>query len=439
MITLSQLSQTLQTLLTTVADEAARHSGLVKRTSKLSGAKFVQTLVFGWLQNPQASLAQLTQMAATVGIKISPQGVDQRFGQAAAHCLELVLEAAVQTLVAAGPVAVPLLQRFKGVYLLDSSIVVLPDALAEVWQGCGGSSSKGTAAALKLSVRLDMSTGSLEGPFLGAGRDQDRSCGLQREGLPKGAIRIADLGYFSLPVLEELGEQGVYWLSRVRAGTVVLDEQGKEWELLGLLEAQGADRVDIPIGLSRLHRLPCRLLGMRVPQQVAAQRRRKLRAEAKRKGQTPSKARLALADWTIYATNAPGELLSLEEALVLGRVRWQIELVFKLWKSQGQVDKWRSAKPWRILCEVYAKLLGILIQHWVMLTGCWRYPERSLVKAFQTVQSYATMLASAMAGVVKLEVVLEQIRRCLEAGCKQQRRRKQPSTYQLLLEVADAP
>jgi hypothetical protein len=76
--------------------------------------------------------------------------------------------------------------------------------------------------------------------------------------------------------------------------------------------------------------LRVRMLVQRVPQEVADQRRRRLRKAARDKGQTPSAAALALADWTVLLTNVPQELLSLEEALVLAKVRWQIELIFKL-------------------------------------------------------------------------------------------------------------
>ena len=68
----------------------------------------------------------------------------------------------------------------------------------------------------------------------------------------------------------------------------------------------------------------------------------------------------ALAAWTVYVTNVPVALLSLDEALVLARCRWQIELLFKLWKQEGRIDESRSEQPWRVLCEVYAKLLGMV-------------------------------------------------------------------------------
>ena len=112
--------------------------------------------------------------------------------------------------------------------------------------------------------------------------------------------------------------------------------------------------------------------------------------------------RLALADWTILVTNVPPELLSLEEALVLARARWQIELLFKLWKQHGQIDTWRTRKPWRALCELYAKLMALLVLHWLLVATCWTCPDRSLVKGAQTVRGYTLMLAAAMSGFIQL-------------------------------------
>ena len=55
MTSVSQLCQTFQTILTTVADRAARATRFVQRQSKLTGAKFAQTLVFVWWNNPDAT------------------------------------------------------------------------------------------------------------------------------------------------------------------------------------------------------------------------------------------------------------------------------------------------------------------------------------------------------------------------------------------------
>ena len=115
MSSIPQVCLALQTVLTTVATTAARTCGFIRRQRQVTGAGFVQALVFGFLANPQATLEQLAQRAANVGMPLSPQGLDKRFTQAAATWLQHVLAAAVQQVVAAHPVASPILQRFNGV------------------------------------------------------------------------------------------------------------------------------------------------------------------------------------------------------------------------------------------------------------------------------------------------------------------------------------
>lgn len=433
MWTVTQVSTTLQKLITTTANQLARETGFVQRASKLTGAAFVQTLLFGWLNNPQATLQHLAQMAGTVGIAISPQGLDQRFTQTAARFLQRVLEAAVTHIVTAHPVAIPLLQRFQGVYLLDSSTIVLPDELANVWQGCGGNQEQRTQAALKLQVQFDLSTGALIGPTLQHGRTADRQAPRQTTFQP-GALRLADLGYFSLAVLHELTSVGVYWLSRLHVHTHVFDQAGSCIDVLAWLSKQQRSSYDLPIRLGAVDRLSARLLAVRVPSQVAEQRRRRLRKQAKRKGQTLSQRHLALADWTLLVTNVPVELLSIEEALVLLRARWQVELLFKLWKSLGRLDESRSGQPWRQLCELYAKMLALVVQHWMLVLSCWQFPDRSLIQAAQTIQRYATSLALALCSRKRLGEVIASIQQCLQTGCRITRRCQHPSTYQLLLD-----
>jgi hypothetical protein len=116
---------------------------------------------------------------------------------------------------------------------------------------------------------------------------------------------------------------------------------------------------------------------------VPGKRKPKEQRRGKPKRKKVSPARLRLADWTIVVTNVPQSLLSVQEVLVLVRWSFQIELLWKLWKEHGKLDTWRSYKPERILTEIYAKLLGLVITHWETLLGCWQAPNRSLVKAKQ--------------------------------------------------------
>jgi len=62
----------MQTVLNLVAYDLGRETGFVQRDSKLNGASFVQTLVFSYLADPNASLSDLTQTAAAIGVAISP-------------------------------------------------------------------------------------------------------------------------------------------------------------------------------------------------------------------------------------------------------------------------------------------------------------------------------------------------------------------------------
>lgn len=436
MRTLPQLTESIKTVLTQVADEAAHATGFVQRESKLDGATFVQTLTFGWLSDPAASLAALTQTTATLGVTITPQGLEQRFTAAGAHLLERVLASAVQQVAQTEPAALPLLQRFNGVYLLDSTQIALPSQLAAQWPGSGGGHAPSEGqASLKLQVKFNFSSGELQGPFLQAGRSSDRHSPTQHEALPPGALRLADLGYFSLDVLQEAAAQGAYWLTRVMARTRWFDAGGREWDLPHWLAGQTAGIVDCPMRLGAHAQLSCRLIALCVPAAVARARRRQLRKEARRRGQTVSQERLRLAGWTIFVTNLPPEQLSWQEAWVLARLRWQIELLFKLWKAQGRVDESRSEKPWRILCEVYAKMLGLLVQHWIVLTSVWLRPDRSLVKAGQTIRAHALHLASAFAqGSQALCRALRIVQRCIASGCRVNRRKTHPSAFQLWLE-----
>jgi hypothetical protein len=434
----SQVAEGMQAVLTEAADIIGRKTGFIKRLRKFSGARFVQTLVFGWLSNPDSTVEELCQTAATLGIDISPHGLNKRFTQEASDCLQKMLESAVSQVISDDPVVIPLLQRFNGVHIQDSSTVSLPDELAVIWAGCGGSTNQNTSSSLKLHLRLDLNTGKLSGPYLLSGRLHDMNPQIPWESLPVGALRIGDLGYYNLEEFGEMDSDGLYWLSRVKTNCV-LHYHGKRWDLQGLLMEHCKDRMDIQVLLGVDKPLPCRLLAVRVSDAVAKLRRCKLISEAKAKGKPVSDKALKLARWAVVGGNIPYEMLSLDEAFVLMRTRWQIELIFKLWKSHGCIDEWRSENPWRILCEVYAKLIAMLIQHWILLAGCWRYPDRSVFKAAKTIQKHAMNLACAFASgcADRLYEALEAIKRCLSVGCRISKRRKNPSTYQLLLALDD--
>ncbi len=436
---ISQVTSAMQQVLTQVANTAAVATGFIKRRRKISGAAFVQTLVFGWLANPKSTYDELAQAAGAIGISITRQAIEQRFGKPAAEMLKQTLDASVEQALATEPQAIPLLSRFNGVFIQDSSWITLPDELADVWPGCGTDADFGGQASIKLQFRWELLSGAFEHLSLTDGKTHDCKAQKGFNPLAAGSLRLADLGYFSLTALKEMNHGKVLWLTRFKANCQLFDTSDNLLNLPTWLKAHTTEEVDCPIQLGKHEKLSARLLAKRVSAQVANKRRRQMRKHAKSKGKTPSEKRLALADWEIYITNIDAERLTVKEAFVLARVRWQIELMFKLFKSHGQIDASRSEKPWRILCEVYAKLIAMIIQHWILLVGGWRYPEYSLQKAAKVVAKYALAIAAAFASpsFERLIDILEDVTRTLANGCRLSSGKSKPSTFQRLLEVTE--
>jgi hypothetical protein len=432
MTTLTQVAEAMQYVLTEVANTAAQVRGFIQRQRKLTGAGFVQMLVFGWMANPDASLEELSQAAATQNLFVTPQAIEQRFTPVAAHFLQSVLEASFEQVIQAAGMDIPFLQRFNGIYLYDSTTVNLPPTLRCVWQG--GRSSHGDHAGVKIQVALDYQHGTLAGLGLQAACVHDCHAATLDAPLPAGALRLADIGSFDLPSLRQLDHQRVYWMTRIPAQVKVITEDGQPWNLTTWLEEQKSDRIDQPIRLSAQHQLPCRIVAFRLPEPLAAKRRDQKQRDIRHRQQTVHQSRVELANWTVFATNLPPDQLTFEEIFILARTRWQIELLFKLWKSGGLLDESRSQKPWRILCEVYAKLLMLVVQHWLLLVSCWRYPDRSLTKAAQTIRKQAFHLAAVFFDFTRLCEVLALLQQSLTSGCRINKRRVKPHHYQLLLD-----
>ena len=434
MASITQVARAMQSILAEYAEKVERETGFVERASKMGGAEFVQTLSIGWLSNPDATLEELAQTAATIGVRISAQGLDQRFTESGAKLLKKVLDEAVTRLIGGEGPALPILKRFSAVYIQDSSVIELPDEFQGDWPGCGNGAGKGLSA-VKVEVRLDLRSGEMVGPFLENGRINDAASRIQKESTLAQSLRIADVGYWSLDEMNRIADGGGFWLSRLKSVVRIALPGGKSQNIVNFLKHVGCNSVDCQVLLSDNKPTHARLLAIRVPQEVADQRRRKLREDAQRRQKTVSQRSLALADWTVFVTNAPADLLTLPEALVIMRSRWQIELLFKLWKSHGKIDEWRSCKPWRILCEVYAKLLSMLIQHWMFLVSFWQFPNRSWVKASQTIRKHALHLGSAFGSIASLETAIHVVNRCLEAGCRINKRKTDLRTFQLLQEL----
>lgn len=414
----SQVCDKMQKLLTHTADEAARRCGLVQRNRKLTGSALVQTLVFGWFANPEASYDELAQTAGALGIAVSRQAIEQRLTAEAAETLKATFEGAVREAIATEPEVLPLLNRFNGVYLQDSTWIRLPDVFHNTCRGTGDRTNT-NKAALKLQLRLEVASGKFEHFQLTEGITADSTAEKQFQPLPEGSLRLADLGYFSLETLEKLTQADVAWITRLKAGCCLFDEvSGDPLDLLKWLQAQSQNTVARALRIGKTKQLPARLVAEKLSEQETNKRRRDIRRRAKRRNIAPSTERLRLAGWNIYLTNIDEHHCTPEHILVIARVRWQIELMFKCFKSIGKIHVSRSQKPYRILCEVYAKLIVVLLRHWGMLVAGWRCTQHSLIKTATLIGTYARALTAGFhRSRSALFETFEDIKRTFQNGC----------------------
>jgi hypothetical protein len=426
-VTIENLASTLQTLFTTEAAQAAQESTMIRRHRKISGANFVQTLVFGWLDDPKATIDELGER-----LGVSKQGLDQRLDKRAADCLWRVVRKATQQLLAASPETIPLLRRFTSVVIDDCTSLGLPAALAQQFPGCGGSDPEAGQAGLKVLVRFEATSGQFQALELSAARDSERTMSKTLPPLPAGSLHLADLGIFDLDELARLSRKGVSWISRVPALLSRQADDDTTEVLADWLKLQHTDRIDVTIRLGTAKRLDCRLVAVRLPEKVAQERLRKLRRTLKKKGRTISERQRVMCQWLVLITNLSAEQFTIEEICVLYRVRWQVELLFKRWKSLVGLGRSRGHRPYRVLCETYAKLLGCLVQHWGSLLRGGPLSVISAYRRAKRVRRFATQIADALEDLGRLLRVLEKLAACLRGLSRQEKRRRSPSTRQLL-------
>jgi hypothetical protein len=432
MSSVTQIAEQMKRILNEQANQLAKQTGCIVRVRKFTGAILLQTLIFGWQQHPDASLEQLASTAELGEVSVTDTAVDKRFTPQCAAFLHAVLEQMSSVVVqAAHDVPISLLRRFSAVILEDSSSVSLPNELAKVWRGCGGNQDH-TAAAVKLHVRWELKRGQLWGPKLTNGRTSDHRSPFTDEPVQAGALYVQDLGYFDVHRLAQRRQAKAYSLTRLHAGTALFTRRGQSLCLEKVLPPRVGLMKELRVLVGAKERLPMRLLLLRVPKEVGDQRREDLLRDAQRRGQTISEQTLRLADWTILITDVPAKHLRFEEALVLLRERWQMELLYKLWKQEAQIDEWRTSNPWRVLCELYAKLIGALLQHWLIVLFAWQDPQRSLVKLAQVVRDTSWTIMDALARHRSVGAALQVIGRRMRSGCQMNKRKKHPNSAQLL-------
>jgi Transposase DDE domain len=457
MESIARLSELARRFLVERPKELERSSGFVqRRTARLDGPTFVEMCVLGWMQNGSASYSQLNHVVASLDMQVRNQAIEERFGVASSRLMRQLLEEAAGQLVDGHAVATALFEHFAGgVYLQDGTVVSLPDELSGSWRGSGGPAGT-NASGVRIQARWEMRGGGLHGLWLQEARESERHGPAFDAPYPEDSLRIVDTAYLSYADMRAASQSRRFWITGVKADMLFRDAQGRWWNLTEWLGSQPADAqvVDGWVQAGKADQVPVRLpaevIGRRQQRATHTVERRSHRKGVQKCGRRPrrgpgrhlrqrarkrrkvSARKQSHLGWLLVLTNVEGQVLGARQVVALMRLRWQIELFWKLCKQDSKIDTWRSGKPQRILTELYAKLLGLLLEHWITIQGCWADPRRSLCKARQVMQWTVSWLVLAIRGEVSWEVILSRMCAAMGSNCWTDRRRHPPSTFQQL-------
>jgi len=430
---IKNMSKTIQSFFTEIADKSAKIEKFVQRKSKLSGSIFLQMFVLGLLRNPKASLNDLSEFSEEhFGINITSQGIDERINKHALSFVKVMFNKAICLFQHLNSIPLPILSQFSAINITDSTVITLPETLADEFPGSGGSASK---SALKLQLIFDFLSGCFKTITITDGISPDQRYKQHIDKAEPNSLNIFDLGYFAVEQLKNFIDKGAYFLCRLLQGTKIYMLDGTNINLLNLLKSEIRNSFELECCLGKI-RLKCRMCCFRVPEATANLRRRKTIKQMAKKGRIPTKEYLELQNWSIFVTNIPVTILSIKHIGLFYSVRWQIELIFKLWKSHMLIHVISGFRKERILIELYSKLIGLILFQFIMVPLRNQYIDLSPEKAFKKFVKKIEPFLDAIHVLKQLSKQLERIYLAiLKFGRREKRKNRFSTSYNLLLEL----
>ena len=424
--------------------QLAIEHGWQKRRGKISPWEFL----FSGVGQASALDLTLNAQASTFTQPVTRQAVDQRYNPAAVgyfeaafgHCLAKTLTWKTDSLMTR-----KLQEHFGAIRLFDSTHCRCSDALARLFPDCGGDAGH---AGIKILLSYNYATGQLQPLRLLPAKCSDQSlAGTVAQAVGAGELGICDKGFHHAGPLRELSQRGGFYLLPWSHGIRVWlpDTAGQPSapvEVAQALKASSAAVVEwkaVGLGQTETSRLaPVRLVAFRLGEHSAHRRRAVLRENCRKQGRTVTAAALQLAGWLILLTNAPAQRLPTAAMGYLYRTRWQIELVFKQFKSVLRLDVLVSDNPCRVQCELWARLLSALLtfawyQHTNIVSLALHECEMSFAKVAKLLQQQSHALTRALfAGRERLQAEWRHVWRQLLKLARKERQPSRPTTWENL-------
>lgn len=218
---------------------------------------------------------------------------------------------------------------FGKVLLQDSTTLRLPQFLADLFPG---SVVNGVQKAIaRLQAVIDIKKMQFVGFKLGAYIENDQSASKDILAVAqKGDLVIRDMGYFATAVFEDMISKGVFLLSRLRYGVNLFDKNGKCIDLKKLLRQKKV--VDQWVYVGDKKKIWVRLIMIPMPAPLAAERIRKAKYHHDKRFKY-SNEYFQWLRYSSYITTVEKETWTTREVAKVYKLRWQIEIIFKSWKS----------------------------------------------------------------------------------------------------------
>jgi hypothetical protein len=278
----------------------------------------------------------------------------------------------------AGPYLQALVHRMAGpsmaarAELWDGYDIVAIDATTDSSPG-----SDGTDARLHSAIRLaDLSVLFVEVT------DQSGGETLKRYPLHEGQLALVDRGYSTGPGIAVTVRNGADVLVRLNRGALPLYErEGEQVEVLERLRSLSGRRAEEwPVEIRTKDgdadvTIPGRLMAVRLPEKEAEEARQRV---GRVYGKETTETMLEAAGYVALFTTVPATRLSAARCIELYRLRWQVELLFKRWKSICGLDKLPNFRDDTIRAWILAKVLLALVLDRMGSSGAELFPPERL-------------------------------------------------------------
>ncbi len=299
----------------------------IRKPKKISGYNLVFSFLLMCSKGKNTFAEWAVQIGFISGTVVSRQGVWDRINENASQFAESLLR---HFFLKHSGLKSPrgLFSQFGKVLLQDSTVIKLPDSLASVYAGStvGGKQR----SQVRIQTIIDVKRMHYHEFTLSGFTSNDQSASGQiMQFAKKGDLVIRDLGYFALQTFQDMLTSGVHFVSRLRYGLLLKTASGKDLDLLKLLKKGKLVDMKVFIGAKQI---PVRLVMLPLPKSVAEERIRKAKCDRdKRLNHTPEY--YMWLRYNVLITSLESEIWSPQQIAEIYRLRWQIEIIFKSWKS----------------------------------------------------------------------------------------------------------